>query len=46
MMIDMLLAKFRVNAAAEVHIIFAGRKLASSAAVIYVLLFHVVQKNV
>ncbi len=46
MMIDMLLAKFRVKAAAVVHIVFVGRELASSAAVIYVLLFHVLQKNV
>ncbi len=45
MMIDMLLAKFRVKAAAAVHMVFAGRELASSAAVIYVLLFHVLQKT-
>ncbi len=46
MMIDMLLAKFRVISAAVVHIVFVGRELAISAAVIYVLLFHVLQKNV
>ncbi len=46
MMIDMLLAKFRVKAAVVVYIVFVGRALASSAAVSYVVLFHVLQKNV